>query len=125
MGEIQVEANKNPSTLLDPFERLSVEIQLNQAMLRRTLSEPRSSFFPVGSMAPRPPPQLVRQPVEQGKRGSSWPWGFNKMVKKLIGPIVFRRRKGSKGGDHQEARKDEPNFKDLRSWKRFSKSVRL
>ncbi|XP_021723373.1 pentatricopeptide repeat-containing protein At3g04760, chloroplastic-like [Chenopodium quinoa] len=129
MDEIEV-AVKNftdnrKSTLFDEYERLSVEIQLNQAMLRRSLSEPGTSMFRAHLGVGAPP--LVQQPVEQGKRGTSWGYGLHKIVKKLLRP-VFWKKKGRKNDHHHvEKEQQEPsrsnNNNDLKSWKRFSKSV--
>ncbi|CAN6575979.1 unnamed protein product [Malus baccata var. baccata] len=89
------------SSLLDQFERLSVDLQLNQAMLRRSLSEPmyiRSEFPllltqgpPEPSRPPPPPPPSPPHLVAKKRRGS----GFNKVLKKMIKPIL-RRMSGKK-----------------------------
>lgn len=101
------------STLLDQFERLTFEVQLNQAMLGRSLSEPstmiRSKGPPHASVAP--PPLLSH--VRQGRtRGA----GFNKVLKKLLKPIFGRKGRG---------KKEAPDPKDPRYWKAFSRSMRL
>ncbi|KAM0991730.1 hypothetical protein ACFX2I_010055 [Malus domestica] len=112
------------SSLLDQFERLSVDLQLNQAMLRRSLSEPmyiRSEFPllltqgpPEPSRPPPPPPPSPPHLVAKKRRGS----GFNKVLKKMIKPIL-RRMSGKK--------KDFPipEAKDPRFWKTFSRSKEL
>ncbi|KAH7514755.1 hypothetical protein FEM48_Zijuj11G0124200 [Ziziphus jujuba var. spinosa] len=86
------------SNLLDQFERLTFEVQLNQAILGRSLSEPSTmggSKMPLPSSMAQPPtappPPLVSQ-VRQGRRG----WGFHKVLKKFLKPI-FRRKGGSSG----------------------------
>ncbi|KAJ9185491.1 hypothetical protein P3X46_005122 [Hevea brasiliensis] len=101
------------STLLDQFERLSFEVQLNQAILGRSLSEPsvgRSRFHvPLNGEAPAP---LVTQ-VRQGRRRGS---GLNKALKKLFKPIF-----GRKGA----AKKEVPDPKNPKSWKAISRSLRV
>ncbi|KAB2630426.1 hypothetical protein D8674_007945 [Pyrus ussuriensis x Pyrus communis] len=101
------------SSLLDQFERLSVDLQLNQAMLRRSLSEPMYIRLKP-SRPPPPPPPSPPNLVAKKRRGS----GFNKVLKKMIKPIL-RRMSGKK--------KDFPipEAKDPRFWKTFSRSVRL
>lgn len=105
------------SSLLDHFERLSVELQLNQAMLRRSLSEPtqiRSQQpllicqAPSESEPPPPPPPLVTKK----RRGS----GLSKVLKKMIKPILSRM---------SAKKKEIPDAKDPRFWKTFSRSMRL
>ncbi|GLT68268.1 hypothetical protein SLA2020_405170 [Shorea laevis] len=98
------------STLLDRFERLSYEAHLNQAMLARSLSEPRA----VKSRLVAEPPLLPQ--VRQGRRGS----GFNRVLKKLLRPIFGR--KGKTGGKQPQAAVDPQNPK---YWKAFSRSMRL
>ncbi|KAJ4845682.1 hypothetical protein Tsubulata_035262 [Turnera subulata] len=106
------------STLLDQFERLSFEVQLNQAILGRSLSEPGASRSrllqaPLTRQAPRP----LEAQVKQGRRarGSR----FDKLLKKLLKPILWR--KGRAGG----AKKEAPDPKDPKYWKVFSRSVRV
>ncbi|KAM7463892.1 hypothetical protein LguiA_032013 [Lonicera macranthoides] len=98
------------STLLDRFERLSFEVQLNQAIqLGRSLSEPG---IPRISAPPPPPAPPAPAPVHHPR----WrKFGFQKVMKKFLGPIL-----GRKG-----ARKKDPDQKDLGSWKRFSRSFRV
>lgn len=104
------------STLLDQFERLSFESQLNKAMLQRSLSEPRFlrsvSQSRLISVAPTIP--LVTQEVKQGRRcrGS----GFRKVFKKLFKPFL-----GRKNG----ARKSDVEFQNPLSFKAFSRSLRF
>ncbi|KAK6118194.1 hypothetical protein DH2020_048095 [Rehmannia glutinosa] len=96
------------STLLDQYERLSFEVHLNQAMLGRSLSEP--------AVAPRcqPPPKLAAKPGKHGRRvGGS---GFNKVMKKLLSPILGKKGAGKDGPG--------PDAKDPMFWKTFSKSLR-
>ncbi|KAL0338070.1 UNVERIFIED_CONTAM: hypothetical protein Sangu_1329100 [Sesamum angustifolium] len=100
------------STLLDQYERLSFEVQLNQAMLGRSLSEPAG-----GRCQPK---QVTSKPVKQGRRrrGS----GFQKVIKKLFSPILVVGKRGS------SARKDgttSPDPKDPMFWKTFSRSLRV
>lgn len=133
MDEIEVAINSftdnRKSALFDDYERLSVEIQLNQAMLRRSLSEPGTSMFRAHLGVGAPP--LVRVPVEQGKRSSSG-YGLHKIVKKLLRPVFWNKKwKGKEKGnkdDHHHKEQQQPSTtsddKDFKSWKRFSKSVR-
>ncbi|CAB4284947.1 unnamed protein product [Prunus armeniaca] len=93
------------SSLLDHFERLSVELKLNQAMLRRSLSEPtqiRSQQPLLICQAPSesepPPPPLVTKK----RRGS----GFSKVLKKMIKPILSRM---------SAKKKEIPDAKDPRT----------
>lgn len=93
------------STLLDQYERLSFEVQLNQAILGRSLSEP----YRTG--APRAAKQ---QGAEKRRRGL----GFRKVMKKLLQPIL--------GGGVKGGKKDNgPDPKDPRFWKAFSRSLRF
>ncbi|KAL9224628.1 hypothetical protein vseg_000646 [Gypsophila vaccaria] len=127
MDVIEVITDPRKSTLLDEFERLSVEIQLNQAMLRRSLSEPGTSIFYQGRLGViAPPPPLVRRPVEQGKRGSTW--SLHRMLRKLIRPI-FRRKKSTRNEDNNGCYLPKERFegfdKGRAHLKRFSKSTRF
>ncbi|GAB4833123.1 hypothetical protein Ancab_031369 [Ancistrocladus abbreviatus] len=116
----------DPSTLMDQFERLSFEIQLNQAMLRRSFSEPSGErHHYCSSVQAAPPlqrplvpvlaPPLVRKEVQQGKRGSS---GFHKVLKKLLKPIF--RRKEKRKQQQQDAMEAVTDFASSR---RLSKSI--
>ncbi|CAO2823933.1 unnamed protein product [Amaranthus hypochondriacus] len=120
MDHVQVDVKSSngcirPSTLLKSRE-------LNQAMLNRSLSEPKISMF--HAHLGMGLPSLVRQPVEQGKLGS-WGTGFHKMVKKLLKPVFWKKKQRKdhndpfEQGQHYELKKN-----DLKFWKRFSKSVR-
>ncbi|KAE8695503.1 hypothetical protein F3Y22_tig00110705pilonHSYRG00063 [Hibiscus syriacus] len=101
------------STLLDQFERLSLEIQLNQAILARSLSETsvsgRSRFC---SQFQAPPPAVAAK-GRRGRRGS----GFNRVLKKLLKPILGRKGNGEK--------KPVADPKNPLSWKAFSRSLRF
>lgn len=95
------------STLLDQYERLSFEVQLNKAMLGRSLSEPAVERC-------QAPPKPAAKTGKQGRRSRGS--GFQKVVKKLFSPIL-----GKKG-----ARKDgAPDTKNPLIWKTFSRSVRV
>ncbi|XP_057972784.1 pentatricopeptide repeat-containing protein At1g62680, mitochondrial-like [Malania oleifera] len=107
MEEIAVVMHKfgdEQSTLLDQFERLTFEVQLNQAILGRSLSEP-STARPQAA-------QPLAPPVRQGgrRRGS----GLRKVLKKLLRPILGRK------GTNREV----PNPRDPRVLKAFSRSLR-
>lgn len=75
------------STLLDKFERRAFEVQLNQAILGRSVSEPRVQRY---HMSPILSP--LESKVTQG-RGHR----FQKMLKKLFKPIF---------GTNKEERKE-------------------
>ncbi|GLT69189.1 hypothetical protein SLA2020_413590 [Shorea laevis] len=118
MEEIQVVLRKfgdEQSTLLDRFERLSFEVQLSQAMLRRSLSEPTVVGLqaPVVTAGPAPPSTVTK--VRRRRHGSS---AFHKVLKKLLKPILSR--KGGGGG-----RREVPDPKNPCSWKAFSRSLRV
>lgn len=70
------------SSLFDQFERLSFEIQLNQAILGRSYSEPTMLRF----IAPPPP-----QPVFHRRNRSSSSRRFSTALKKLLKPIFGRK----------------------------------
>ncbi|RXI01574.1 hypothetical protein DVH24_014923 [Malus domestica] len=84
------------SSLLDHFERLSIELQLNQAMLRRSLSEPAyiRSEYPLlitqgpSEPPPPPPPPPPSPPHLVAKKRRRL--GFNKVLRKMIKPILSR-----------------------------------
>ncbi|KAG5550770.1 hypothetical protein RHGRI_015656 [Rhododendron griersonianum] len=106
------------SALLDRFERLSFEVQLNQAILGRSLSEPsvpRTRTQPplVPLVLVAPPPLAMAAQVQKGRRRGS---GFKKVLKRLLNPILRRN------GGRKEVVPD-PN--DLRFWKAFSRSMRV
>ncbi|KAG6427709.1 hypothetical protein SASPL_111955 [Salvia splendens] len=68
VGEMKRFGDKQ-SSLLDEYERLSFEVQLNNAMLGRCLSEP-----------------AVVQPPKQRRMA-----GFQKVMKKLFSPILGKK----------------------------------
>ncbi|RWR80498.1 pentatricopeptide repeat-containing protein, mitochondrial-like protein [Cinnamomum micranthum f. kanehirae] len=70
------------SSLFDQFERLSFEIQLNQAILGRSYSEPTMLRF----IAPPPP-----QPVFHRRNRSSSSRRFSTALKKLLKPIFGKK----------------------------------
>lgn len=117
------------STLLDQFERLSFEVQLNQAILRRSLSEPslpQSKYLASAPLQlPVPVPvlrQLMNTQVRQGRRG----YGFGKILKKLFKPILGL--KASHKNNHNNGGrkvKEVPDPKNLKCNKAFSKSLRF
>ncbi|KAG8377132.1 hypothetical protein BUALT_Bualt09G0136600 [Buddleja alternifolia] len=97
------------STLLDQYERLSFEVQLNQAMLGRSLSEPAVARC-------QAPPKVVAKPaVKQGRRSRRL--GFQKVMKKLFSPILGKKG-ATKDGPH-------PDTKNPMFWKTFSRSLRV
>ncbi|GAA0154267.1 hypothetical protein LIER_12299 [Lithospermum erythrorhizon] len=113
------------STLMDQYERLSFEIQLNQAILGRSLSEPGVSRSRTPLVAPRPlplpPPPPLTKNVAQGKRGTSTAAvaGFRRVIKKLLKPFVGKKH--GKNDDHTT-----PTPKDHKFHKIFrSMSVKI
>ncbi|CAK9323415.1 unnamed protein product [Citrullus colocynthis] len=114
------------SNLLDRYERLSFEVRLNQAMLERSLSEPRTlrsqpraQFTGPGSGSVQLPylvttTTTTTQQPRQGRRGSTF--NFNNILNKLLKPILERKSR---------AKKELPHFKNPLSWKALSKSMRL
>lgn len=117
------------STLLDQFERLSFEVQLNQAILRRCLSEPSVPQSKCLATAPPQPPVPVLRPlmntqVRQGRRGS----GFGNVLKKLLKPILglkaTHKNNNSNNGGRRKV-KEVPDPKNLKYYKAFSKSLRF
>ncbi|KAL8038945.1 hypothetical protein ABFX02_10G003400 [Erythranthe guttata] len=100
------------STLLDKYERLSFEVQLNQAMLGRSLSEP--------AVARRqaPPPKLVAKTTEKLQGRRSRMSGFQKVMKKFLSPILGKKISAGKDGAR-------PDQKDPMFWKTFSRSLRV
>ncbi|KDP21867.1 hypothetical protein JCGZ_00654 [Jatropha curcas] len=134
MDEISVVLKRfgdEQSNLLDQFERLSFEVQLNQAILGRSLSEPgtgRPRYIPPTLNGGAPPP-LVTTEGRQGRRrqgrrrhGS----GFNKVLKKLFKPM-FGRRKGmaKSNGDETEVPQRVADPKNPKTWKTLSRSLRF
>ncbi|KAL7095112.1 hypothetical protein ACP275_10G003900 [Erythranthe tilingii] len=101
------------STLLDKYERLSFEVQLNQAMLGRSLSEP--------AVARRqaPPPKLVAKTTEKLQGRRSRVSGFQKVMKKFLSPILGKKISAGKDGARPD-QKEDPMF-----WKTFSRSLRV
>ncbi|KAI3781460.1 hypothetical protein L2E82_11475 [Cichorium intybus] len=87
------------STLLDRFERLSFEVQLNQAILGRSLSEPRAPRY---QRPPLPLPPPLESKVSQGRRHQHHHRGlrFQKVLKKLFRPIFGSRKEERKESIH-------------------------
>ncbi|XWS35412.1 hypothetical protein CRYUN_Cryun21dG0124200 [Craigia yunnanensis] len=114
MDEISVVLRKfgdEQSTLLDQFERLSFEMQLNRAILGRSLSEPSVAKRSHCSQFQAPPPAVPK--VRKGRLGS----GFNRVLKMLLKPILGR--KGDAG------KKPMADPKNPMSWNAFSRSLRV
>ena len=103
------------STLLDRFERLSFEVQLNKAILSRSFSEP---YEPRYQLAPLPLPTPPEPEVIQGRRHQHHrKIGFQKILKKLFKPIF---------GSRKEEKKDSiPDNKNFKFMKAFSRSMRV
>ncbi|MBA0613100.1 hypothetical protein Godav_013609 [Gossypium davidsonii] len=116
MDEISVVLRRfgdEQSTLLDQFERLSFEVQLNQAILSRSLSEPSVAKRSQYCSQFQAPPPAVKPKGRKGRRGS----GFNRVLKKLLKPILGR--KGNAG------KKPVADPQNPMSCKAFSRSLRL
>ncbi|KAG8499210.1 hypothetical protein CXB51_005620 [Gossypium anomalum] len=116
MDEISVVLRRfgdEQSTLLDQFERLSFEVQLNQAILSRSLSEPSVAKRSHYCSQFQAPPPAVKPKGRKGRPGS----GFNRALKKLLKPILGR--KGNAG------KKPVADPQNPMSWKAFSRSLRL
>ncbi|CAJ1811867.1 unnamed protein product [Sphenostylis stenocarpa] len=118
MAVIGTRFGDEQSTLLDEFERLAFEAhaaQLNRVMLSRSLSEPnlQKSHSRLMNVAPIP---LVNQVMLQGPHHRCGGSGFHKVLKKLLKPILGRKRKG---------RTQASDEKDLLSFTAFSKSLRF
>ncbi|KAJ0442344.1 hypothetical protein HanRHA438_Chr16g0755271 [Helianthus annuus] len=110
MEEVEVVMKRfgdEQSTLLDRFERLSFEVQLNQAILGRSFSDPRYQ-----SPTLRLQESTVRHHYHH--RGS----GFQKVLKKLFKPI-FGRKKGER---NESTPPDQKNFKFIKA---FTRSLRV
>ncbi|KAK1413036.1 hypothetical protein QVD17_34741 [Tagetes erecta] len=119
MEEIEVVMKRfgdEQSTLLDRFERLSFEVQLNQAILGRSLSEPRVPRYQAQTLPMQPP---LKQKVAAGRSHQHYHrgFGFPKALKKLFKPIF-----GSKKEEQKECVPDQKNFKFMKA---FSKSLRI
>ncbi|KAL4572505.1 hypothetical protein LXL04_019284 [Taraxacum kok-saghyz] len=119
MDEVEVVKKRfgdEQSTLLDRFERLSFEAQLNQAILGRSFSEPR---VPRYQLPPLPAPPPLEAKVTQGRRHQHHHRGlrFQKVLKKLFRPLF--------GGRKEERKESIPVQKDFKFMKAFSRSVRV
>ncbi|KAK4748190.1 hypothetical protein SAY87_014776 [Trapa incisa] len=131
MEEIAMVLNRfgdEQSTLMDKFERLTFEVQLNQAILGRSLSEPTT-------LRPLPSHAIARddrQPREGRRRR---PGGIGKVLKKLLRPFLLRGGRRSNGknkkGAAEAALDDYPTSNNLNPIpvpvysKAFSRSLRL
>ncbi|KAL6987985.1 hypothetical protein U1Q18_013732 [Sarracenia purpurea var. burkii] len=100
------------SRLLDQFERLSFEIQLNQAILGRSLSESVVRTQPPLLLLPPPPRAVASRQVRQGRRRGS---GFRNALKRLLKTIA-----GRNGG-----RKEVLDPNDPHPWNPLSRSMRV
>lgn len=114
------------SALLDQFERLSFEVQLNQAILRRSFSEPNVGRAKLG--APLPPLELAPKAqsqvgVQGRRRGGS---GFGKVLKKMLKAFVVKRGSNKNGGRKEvPVPVPVPDPKNPKYLKAFSRSLRL
>lgn len=120
------------STLLDQFERLTFEVQLNQAILRRSFSEPG-----VGAVSKSQPPGLLpllntyKQPskmatqTQKKKRKAS---GIGKVLRKFFKPIFAKKGSSSNNMDNNKIGgrcNETPDPKNPKFFKAFSRSLRL
>ncbi|KAF5189137.1 hypothetical protein FRX31_021281 [Thalictrum thalictroides] len=106
------------SSLYDEFERLTFEIQLNQAILRRSFSE---SNIGSQSFVPKPP-ALVSQQVRQGRQSTSTTstGRMPKVLKKLLKPLCASSKKQGKRDDDDHSVLNNPLC-----WKTFGRSLRV
>ncbi|KAL2337587.1 hypothetical protein Fmac_012033 [Flemingia macrophylla] len=123
VAKIRKRLGDEQSSLLDQFERLSLESHLNKAMLQRTLSEPafpRSLSQPRHVSATPSIPLLTQhgnQRQRQRQRRCRVSSRFQKVLKKLLRPIIGRKSGGQ--------RKLAPDPKNPLSWKPFTRSLRF
>lgn len=101
------------STLLDRFERLSFEVQLNQAILGRSFSEHRTPRYHFQSLSLPPPLERKVSQVRRHHRG----FGFKKVWKKVFKPIFSSRK--------EETKESVPVEKNFKFMKAFSRSLRF
>lgn len=113
---VRMKFGDEQSTLLDRFERLSFEVQLNQAIMGRSLSEPSIARYQAPVVGLARPPLVPLPQVQRGRRRL----GFHKVMKKLLKPILCRTGGGGCGG-----RREVPDPKNPRYWKAFSRSLRV
>ncbi|KAI5663148.1 hypothetical protein M9H77_22471 [Catharanthus roseus] len=124
MGEMAVILQKfgdEESTLLDQYERLSFEVQLNQAILGRSLSEPSTLASRRRAALSLPPPQQSQVCSGGGGGGRRRKSGFQKVLKKLLKPIMGVGR----GIQRKEISSNREHQKDNKLWKTFSRSLRV
>ncbi|KAL8206027.1 hypothetical protein R6Q57_009578 [Mikania cordata] len=119
MEEIEVVLKRfgdEQSTLLDRFERLSFEVQLNQAILGRSLSESHAPW----NRSPPPRLQPQSEPKEaHGRRHRYDHRGLvQKVLKKIFKPIFGNRKLG-------EIKESIPDKKSFKFMKAFSRSLRV
>lgn len=113
------------STLFDRYERLSFEVQLNQAILGRSLSEPstlsgrrKRAAVPLSMPPPPPPPPPESHQANcaggGGGGGRRRKLRLHKILQKLLKPFLGRTLK-----------KDVRDLqRDINLWKTFSRSLR-
>ncbi|PIA32434.1 hypothetical protein AQUCO_04500203v1 [Aquilegia coerulea] len=106
----QMKFGDEHSSLYDQFERLTFEIQLNQAILRRSFSESN-----VGQPFVPKSPVLVSNKVQQDGRHSTSTCRMPKVLKKLLKPLCSSK-KGKKG---------DSVLNNPLCWKTFGRSVRV
>lgn len=78
------------TTLLDEFERLAFEIQLNQAILRRSFSEPSPVRFTVRPKLPKQS-SLTEPSRPRETKPSKLPRAFGRLLR-VFGSVCGRRR---------------------------------
>lgn len=115
ISQVMKKFGDEKSTLLDEYERITFEIQLNQAILARSLSEPSRRST---TTTTRPPLMAAADQQSFCRRHRRCGYGFHKVMKKLLKPIL-----GKIKGDNKEMMETPP--KDPRFWNKFSTSLRL
>ena len=103
------------STLLDRFERLSFEVQLNKAILSRSFSVPYEPRYQLASLTlPKPQePEVIQGRRHHHQRRI----GFQKILKKMFKPIF--------GNMKEEEKESIPDNKNFKFMKPFSRSMRV
>ncbi|KAK3212774.1 hypothetical protein Dsin_017480 [Dipteronia sinensis] len=111
------------STLLDQFERLSFEVQLNQAILRRSFSEPtKKSSQPTAPFVKSHAAAQMDLKKKIKPQGSSSSAGFTKVLKKLLKHFFVKKGSNNIGARNHHEVTDPKNPK---LFKAFSRSMRL
>ncbi|CAI0423785.1 unnamed protein product [Linum tenue] len=114
------------SSLLDQFERLSFEVQLNQAILARSLSEPGVNRKEQRAAAVGLTKVKHGQETEPERRRRGSSFTFNKLWKKLLKPILGRKTVNkATAAAPAPAPGKRADFSGPKLCKAFSRSVRF